>query len=121
MTQALFDYVVEEAEAPVAPTSGISETTKASEQSKLVINKPETSESLESIKPISEVVKTPSKNIKSSSKKVSFTLSNKAQREEHFRKRAIELGENLNVFVIITEKDRFDFKHFTIKWKEMHK
>ena len=112
MTQALFDYVVEETEAPVASISETSESTKASEQSEPVINKPETSEPLESIKPISEVVKTPSENIESSSKEVFFTFSNRTQQEEHLRKRAIKLDEDPNVFVIITEKDRLNSTTF---------
>ncbi len=39
VTQTLFDYVAEQAEVPITLTSGISETTKTSEQSEPVIDK----------------------------------------------------------------------------------
>ncbi|CAG8728858.1 36443_t:CDS:1, partial [Racocetra persica] len=55
VTQALFDYVKEEAKAPVASTSGISET---SELPETVNKKPKASKSPESIEPISEVLDT---------------------------------------------------------------
>ncbi|PKK57732.1 hypothetical protein RhiirC2_721030 [Rhizophagus irregularis] len=53
--QDLFDYVAEQVEAPVASTSGTSETSKRPESSESEINKPETSKPPESVKPISEV------------------------------------------------------------------
>ena len=51
--------MAEKTEAPVASTSGTSETTKASEPSELVIDKPETSKPPKPIKRISNVLKAP--------------------------------------------------------------
>ncbi|CAG8799028.1 25479_t:CDS:1, partial [Gigaspora rosea] len=73
LTQALFDYVIEEAEAPVASTSGTSETSKTSNlpEPKIVEQSQkdqlETSKLPEPIEPISGVVSdTPSKETDSS-------------------------------------------------------
>ncbi|PKK57925.1 hypothetical protein RhiirC2_720896 [Rhizophagus irregularis] len=87
-TQALFDYVAEDTRALVAPTSGTSETSKRPEP---VIDEPETCKS--------------PKSIKSSNEVSSAILLNRAQREQRFRKWAIDHGEDPDVFVTITEKD----------------
>ncbi|RGB21429.1 hypothetical protein C1646_678520 [Rhizophagus diaphanus] len=98
-TQALFDYMTEDTCAPVASTSGTSDTSK---RPKPVIDKPETIELLESNKPISKNTNTPFKetNVKpdlskpSSNELSSAILLFRAQREERFRKKAVELGED---------------------------
>ncbi len=49
---------------------------------------------------------------------VSFAiLLSRAQREERLRKKAVELEENPDVFVTITEKDRLDFIAFCNRMK----
>ncbi|GES75078.1 hypothetical protein GLOIN_2v1789093 [Rhizophagus clarus] len=63
LTQALFDYVSEQAEVPIASTSGTSKTTKASEPPKPVIDELATNKLPESIEPICEVVNMPPKEI----------------------------------------------------------
>ncbi|GBB88943.1 hypothetical protein RclHR1_15570003 [Rhizophagus clarus] len=87
--QALFDYS-EQAEVPIAFTSGTSKTTKASEPPKPVIDELETNELPESIEPICEVVNTPPKEIPTDSPKPnevsSAILLTRAQREERLRK-----------------------------------
>ncbi|CAB4406107.1 unnamed protein product [Rhizophagus irregularis] len=55
-TQALFDYVSEQAEVLIAFTLGTFETTKGSKTSEPVIDEPETSKLSESIESISKVV-----------------------------------------------------------------
>ena len=113
LTQALFDYMVKDIRAPVASTSGTSDTSKRPEP---VIDKPETIELLESNKPISKNTNTPPKetNVKpdlskpSSNELSSAILLSRAQREERLRKKAVELGEDPDVFITITEKDRLD-------------
>ncbi|PKB95305.1 hypothetical protein RhiirA5_386097 [Rhizophagus irregularis] len=102
-TQLLFDYVAEDTRAPVASTSGTSKTSKPPEQ---VMDKPE---------PISGVVDMPPKetNNECDSSKPSNELSSaihlaRAQREERLRKKAVELGEDPDVFITITKKDRLD-------------
>src|ERR1051325_3674704 len=87
-TQALFDYVTEDTRAPVALTSGTSETSKRPEP---VIDEPETCKS--------------PKSIKSSNEVSSAILLNRAQREQRLRKWAIDHGEYPDVFMTITEKD----------------
>jgi len=78
-TQILFDYMVEKTEAPVTSTSETFKTTKASEPSKPVIDKPETSKPPKPIEHISNVLKAP----KSSNNKILFT---RTWREERLRK-----------------------------------
>ncbi|PKB95735.1 hypothetical protein RhiirA5_385815 [Rhizophagus irregularis] len=98
VTQDLFDYVTEQTEAPVTSTdlegttSGTSETSKTPESP---INKPK----------IKQVLKhdSPKPNEVSSA-----ILLARQQREERLRKKAVELDENPDAFVIITKKDRFD-------------
>ncbi|PKY33489.1 hypothetical protein RhiirB3_394844 [Rhizophagus irregularis] len=87
-TQALFDYMAEDTRAPVAPTSGTSETSKRPEP---VIDEPETCKSPKSIKSSNEVSST--------------ILLARQEREECLRKWAIDHGEDPDVFVTITEKD----------------
>ncbi|GBB86183.1 hypothetical protein RclHR1_12630001, partial [Rhizophagus clarus] len=111
LTQSLFDYMAEDTRAPVASTSGTSETSKTAEP---LIDGPETSKHPESDEPICEVVYTPPKetNVKPDSPKSnevsSAILLSRAQREERLRKKAFELGEDPDVFMTITEKDRLD-------------
>jgi hypothetical protein len=111
LTQSLFDYMAEDTRAPVASTSGTSETSKTAEP---LIDGPETSKHPESDEPICEVVYTPPKetNVKPDSPKSnevsSAILLSRAQREERLRKKAVELGEDPDVFMTITEKDRLD-------------
>ncbi|RIA82627.1 hypothetical protein C1645_835052 [Glomus cerebriforme] len=93
--QALFDYVA--TEVPVASISGTSETSKTSELS----NRPETSKPPKPIEPISNMMKAP----KPSSNEI---LSARAQREERLRKWAIDHGEDPDIFITITKKDRLD-------------
>ena len=50
-------------------------------------------------------------NNEPSSKEASFTFQARQQREERLRKRVIELGEDPDVLVAITEKDRLNPKH----------
>src|SRR5207253_9911802 len=50
-TQTLFDYVAEQAKAPIASTSGTSEISKTSELSEPLIDKPEASKPSKSIEP----------------------------------------------------------------------
>uniref|UniRef100_U9T848 NrS-1 polymerase-like helicase domain-containing protein n=1 Tax=Rhizophagus irregularis (strain DAOM 181602 / DAOM 197198 / MUCL 43194) TaxID=747089 RepID=U9T848_RHIID len=83
--------------APVASTSGTSETSKLSE----------------SIEPINEVVNLPPKEMSADSSKPinevsSAILLARVQREERLRKRVVELGEDPDVFMTITKKDRLD-------------
>ncbi|PKY59929.1 hypothetical protein RhiirA4_483083 [Rhizophagus irregularis] len=92
LTQALFDYVA--TEVPVTSTSGTFEASKTSELS----NKPETSKPSKPIEPISNMMKVS----KPSSNEI---LSARAQREERFRKWAIDHGEDPDIFMNITEKD----------------
>ncbi|UZO12827.1 uncharacterized protein OCT59_004342 [Rhizophagus irregularis] len=75
LTQALFDYVAENTRAPVASTSGTSETSKLSE----------------SIEPINEVVNLPPKETPTDSSKPinevsSAILLARAQRDERLEK-----------------------------------
>ncbi|GBC17134.2 hypothetical protein GLOIN_2v1877063 [Rhizophagus irregularis DAOM 181602=DAOM 197198] len=117
VTQDLFDYVTEQTEAPVASTdlegttSGTSETSKTPESP---INKPKVGKPPESNESSNEVVNLSPKetNVKHDSPKPnevsSAILLARQQREERLRKKAVELGENPDAFVTITEKDRFD-------------
>ncbi|PKC57842.1 hypothetical protein RhiirA1_471874 [Rhizophagus irregularis] len=117
VTQDLFDYVTEQTEAPFASTdlegttSGTSETSKTPESP---INKPKVGKPPESNESSNEVVNLSSKetNVKHDSPKPnevsSAILLARQQREERLRKKAVELGENPDAFVTITEKDRFD-------------
>ncbi|PKK47583.1 hypothetical protein RhiirC2_803658, partial [Rhizophagus irregularis] len=119
-TQALFDYMAEDTRAPVASTS---RTFEVSEPPKIVLDKPEpeTIELPESNKPISKNTNTPPKEILADSSKPSEVSSTillcRAQREERLRKRAVELGEDPDVFVTITEKDRLDRLTFRNRMK----
>ncbi|PKK57454.1 hypothetical protein RhiirC2_721219 [Rhizophagus irregularis] len=102
-TQALFDYVGEEAEErqPIASTSGTFEasgTSNISEPPEPAIDKPETNKPPKYIEQTSKV----SRASKPSSNEISST---RAQREERLRKWAIDHGEDPDVFVTITEKD----------------
>ena len=72
-TQTLFDYMAEQAKAPIASTSGTSEISKTSELSEPLIDKPEASKPSESIEP--------------SNKEASFTFLVRQQCEECLRKR----------------------------------
>ncbi|CAG8545395.1 10633_t:CDS:2, partial [Cetraspora pellucida] len=71
ITQALFDYVVEETKTPVASTSGTSKTSKMSNLPEPEINKQsqkgwlETSKLSKSIEPISKVINVSSKETNS--------------------------------------------------------
>ncbi len=94
LTQTLFDYMAEQAEALIASTSETSEIFKTSELSELLIDKPEASK--------------PSKFIEPSNKEASFTFLARQQREDRLRKRVVKLGEDPDIFVTITEKDRLD-------------
>ena len=93
-TQTLFDYVAEQAEAPIVSTSRTSEISKTSELSEPLIDKPEASK--------------PSESIELSNKEASFTFLARQQREDRLRKRVVKLGEDPDIFVTITEKDRLD-------------
>jgi hypothetical protein len=109
LTQDLFDYVAEDTRTLVTSTSGTSETSEPSEP---VIDKPETSK-LSDSKSISETVNMPPKEIPTdSSKPINQVLSDilmaRTQREERLRKKVVELGENPDIFMTITEKDRLD-------------
>ncbi len=101
--------VKNEAEPSVASTSKTPEP---------VIDEPETSRLSESIEPINEVVNLPPREIPTDSPKpnsnelLSAILLARAQREERLRKKAVELGENPDVFMTITKKDRFDSTTF---------
>src|SRR4051794_19235060 len=90
-TQDLFDYVAEDTHAPVAFTFGTSKTSKPPES---VVDKP---------KPVTEVS--------------SAILLARQQREERLRKRAVELEEDPDVFVTITEKDRLNSIAFQDRMK----
>jgi len=109
LVQALFDYVVEDIHAPVASSSSTSETSKTPEP---VIDK------LKYIKSVSKIINIPSKetsvkrDLPKPNEVSSAILLFKTQREERLRKKAIELGENPDVFVTITEKNRLDFIRF---------
>src|SRR6266540_6115966 len=100
LVQALFDYVVEYIHAPVASSSSTSETSKTPEP---VIDK------LKYIKSVSKIINIPSKetsvkrDLPKPNEVSSAILLFKTQREERLRKKAIELGENPDVFVTITE------------------
>ncbi len=114
-TQDLFDYISEQIEVPVASTSGTSETSKTLES---LINKPKVSKPPKSNESSNEVVNLSPKEISvkrdlPKPNKVSFAiLLSRAQREEYLRKRAVELGEDPDVFVTITEKDKLDSTAF---------
>ncbi|RIA99347.1 hypothetical protein C1645_811586 [Glomus cerebriforme] len=85
-----------------------------SEQSEPVINKPKASEPSESIKPISEVVKIPSENIKpSSNEEASITFPTRAQHEEHLRKRTIKL---MTVYKRLIREEIIQDKGVTSLW-----
>ncbi|GES83069.1 highly derived D5-like helicase-primase [Rhizophagus clarus] len=110
------------AEPPIASTSGTSETSKTSELSKpAVINKSEpSSDILDNTEPKAEskppqndepINDESKQNVVEASCKAPPSptiLSSRAQREERLRKRAVELGEDLDAFVTITEKDGLD-------------
>ncbi|PKC55796.1 hypothetical protein RhiirA1_402626 [Rhizophagus irregularis] len=108
-TQALFDYMTEDTRTLVVSTSGTSETSKRPEP---VIGKLETIELPESNKPISKNTNMPPKKILADSynpnELSSAILLAKAQRDERLRKKAVELSEDPDVFVTITEKDRLN-------------
>ena len=84
--------------APVTSISETSETTKASELSEPVIDKPEISKPLKPIECISNILK----GSKSNNNEI---LSTRIWREEHFRKWATDHGEDPDKFMIIIEKD----------------
>jgi len=86
--------VAEQAEAPIVSTSRTSEISKTSELSEPLIDKPEASK--------------PSESIELSNKEASFTFLARQQREDRLRKRVVKLGEDPDIFVTITEKDRLD-------------
>ena len=88
--QDLFDYVTEDTRAPVASSSKTAEISKVIELPEPIIDNPRTNK-LPDSKPINEVS--------------SAILPIRAQREERLRKWAIDYGEDLDVFVTITEKD----------------
>ncbi|CAG8524845.1 22721_t:CDS:2 [Cetraspora pellucida] len=124
LTQALFDYVEEEAETLVASTSGTSEISKMSNlpEPKIIerSQKDQTSKLPKPIELINRVVPsdTPSKETDSFKpiNEIPFTiLMSRAQHEERLRKRAIELGEDSDIFVTITEKDMLDSTAFHYK------
>ena len=79
--------MTEDTHTPVASTSGTSGTSETSKTPEPVINEPGTSK-LPDSKPINEVS--------------SAILLTRQQHEERLRKKAIELEENSDVFVIIT-------------------
>ncbi|PKY42493.1 hypothetical protein RhiirA4_456316 [Rhizophagus irregularis] len=108
-TQLLFDYVAKDIRAPVASTSGTSEASKTSE----LFNKSETSKPPKPIEPIRIEADMPPKETPTDSFKPINELSSaillaRAQREERLRKKAVELGEDPDVFITITKKDRLD-------------
>ncbi|PKY59484.1 hypothetical protein RhiirA4_482268 [Rhizophagus irregularis] len=103
LIQALFDYIT--GEVPVTSTSGTSKASKTSETIKLpdspklineVVNMPskETSDKYDPPEPINQIS--------------SAILLVRQQRKDRLRKRAVELGEDPDVFVTITKKDRLD-------------
>ncbi len=111
LIQALFDYVVEETEVLIISTFKISEIFKTTKTFKLfesVIDKSKTNKPLESIKPISEIIKTSFENIKPSSKEGSFTFLNRQQHKKYLKKKAIKLDEDSDIFMTITKKDRLN-------------
>ncbi|PKK56847.1 hypothetical protein RhiirC2_799186 [Rhizophagus irregularis] len=86
-------------EFPVTSTSRTSKTIKLSDSPKLineVVNMPskETSDKRDPLEPINQ--------------ESSAILLARQQRKDRLRKRAVEFGENPDVFVTITEKDRLD-------------
>ena len=102
-TQNLFDFVAKDIHVPVTSTSGTSETSKPPKQ---VMDKPE---------PINKVVNMPPKETSDKrdspepiNQVSSAILLTRAQREERLRKKAVELGEDPDVFITITKKDRLD-------------
>ena len=107
--------------ALVVSTSGTSEISVTSKTPELVIDEPGTSK-LPDPKSISEAVNIPPKEILTDSPKPinqvsSAILLSRAQREERLRKKAVELGEDPDVFITITEKDRLDSITFRDKMK----
>ncbi|PKY34426.1 hypothetical protein RhiirB3_454114 [Rhizophagus irregularis] len=65
------------------------------------------------MEPINEIVNMPPKVIPTDSfKPINQVSSNilmvRTQQEEHLRKKAVELGEDPDIFMTITEKDRLD-------------
>ncbi|GBC05980.1 hypothetical protein RclHR1_06530020 [Rhizophagus clarus] len=110
------------AEPPIAFTSRTSETSKTSELSKpAVINKSKpSSDILDNTEPKAEskppqndepINDESKQNVVEASCKAPPSptiLSARAQREERLRKRAVELGEDPDAFVTITEKDGLD-------------
>jgi hypothetical protein len=114
LTQALFNYVAEDTHAPVASTSGTSGTSEISKTPEPINDEPETNKLPESIEPIYEVVNTPPKetsvkrDLPKPNEVSTSILLFRAQREERLRKKAIELGENPDIFITITEKDKLD-------------
>ncbi|RIA98278.1 hypothetical protein C1645_813008 [Glomus cerebriforme] len=98
-------------EVPNFFISETSKTSKTSELPKPVVNELETSKLSESIKPISEVMNTFPKETDSSkpiNEILSTILLTRQQHEEHLRKRAAKLGEDPDVFMTITEKDKLN-------------
>ena len=97
---------------------------KTSKIPESVINKHETSKHPESIKPICEVINMSSKEIIGSQKDCltnfpkpinqvsSAIFLARQQHEDHLRKRAVELEEDPDIFITITEKDRLDSTAF---------
>ncbi|CAG8673003.1 21115_t:CDS:2 [Dentiscutata erythropus] len=102
VTQALFNYLVEETKAPVASTSGTSKTSKMSNLSEPEINERsqkgwlETSKLPKSIEPISKVINAPSKETDSSNpinkahKCVKDLLARRTNKRRAFSKEQIE-------------------------------
>src|SRR5207248_2858014 len=112
-TQALFNYLTEDTRAPVASTSGISGAFETSKTPESLINKPKVSKPPESNKSSNEVMNLSPKetsvkhdSLKPINQVSSAILLTRQQREDYLRKRAVELGEDSDVFVTITEKDR---------------
>ncbi|GES81291.1 hypothetical protein GLOIN_2v1789093 [Rhizophagus clarus] len=93
LTQLLFNYVAKDTRALIISTSGTSKTSKTPES---VIDDLETSKHPKSIEPICEVVNTPPKEIN-----VKRDLP-----------KTVKFGEDPDVFITITKKDRLDFITF---------
>jgi hypothetical protein len=109
ITQNLFNYVAEHVEAPVASTSGTSETFKASKI-------PEPSNTSELFEP--EIDKPASTKLFEPTGEVSpLILLSRTQREERLRKKATALGEDPDKFVTITDEDKHNSLTFRDRMK----
>ncbi|CAG8752252.1 21503_t:CDS:2, partial [Gigaspora rosea] len=104
LTQALFDYMVKKAEAPVASISGTSETSKTSNLPEPKIVERSQKDQLETSK-LPEPIELISRVVPDMPPKETVSFKSINEHEERLRKWATNHGGDPDVFITITEKD----------------